>query len=74
MGKVIRGCQHAFMKGRQILNTASIANEVVDGILEAREEEFFANWIWKRPMITWLGNSYCICWTDWYSRPNGVIG
>lgn len=38
LGKVIKECQHTFIKGRQIMDAALVANEVVDDLLSTKRD------------------------------------
>ena len=41
VSKLVNKAQHAFVEGRQILNTPLIVNEVVDSLLKRKEKGVF---------------------------------
>lgn len=51
MKSVVEGCQHVFVDGRQILNVALMANEIVDVFNTGIWRVPCANLIWRTPMI-----------------------
>ena len=48
VGKVISNSQHAFVEGRQILDTVLIANEALDSRLKSLKGGLFAKWKLKK--------------------------
>ena len=56
MGKVISKAQNTFVDGRQILDAALVANEVIDSIVKSNEE------VKRLKCLT-----YCSSMTHWFS-------
>lgn len=51
MDKVVGESQHPFMEGRQILDAALVANDVVNGVLLKNREGVLCKLDMKKPMI-----------------------